>query len=98
VLIDEATIAKLTPAQRGLQIGLQLHWRADPKTWRAAVDAIACPETRQVADDYLRGIVVRMRAAKAAQEGTIARHEPSRAPAPSRADRMGLSKLPPGRR
>lgn len=55
-------LALLTPAQRGLVFALDLHWRADPKTWRARVDEIQEPEARKVADDYLRAIVGRIRA------------------------------------
>lgn len=50
-----------TPRDRGLAIALDLQRRADPKTWRAQVDAIEDLEVRGVADEYLRAIIVRTR-------------------------------------
>lgn len=50
-----------TPAQRGVMQALELQRRADPKTWRRAVDAIPDPEERAAADAYLRDIIARMK-------------------------------------
>jgi hypothetical protein len=61
-LIDAEALAKLRPAQQGLAIAQALHRTADPKAWRAAVDAIEHPDARRAAEDYLRGIAARMRA------------------------------------
>lgn len=58
-----------TPRQRGIWIALELHRRADPKTWRASVDKIEDPEARAAADDYLRGIIQRMKARAEAMRG-----------------------------
>lgn len=61
---------KLTPAQRGLNIGLELHRHHEPKTWRARVDAIEDPEERKAAEDYLRGIIARAKVVKALNKDT----------------------------
>lgn len=60
----------VTARDRGLGLALEIQRRDDPKTWRSKVDAIADPEERAVADDYLRGIVARMKAQRALKKGT----------------------------
>jgi hypothetical protein len=59
----------LTPRDRGLHAALQIQRQHDPRQWRAMVDAIADPEERKVAEDYLRSIIERMRALKALRDG-----------------------------
>lgn len=59
----------LTPRDRGLAEALRIQKTADPREWRARVDAIPDPAERQVAEEYLRGIVARMNALRALRKG-----------------------------
>lgn len=65
---SEADLAKLTPEERGRHRALLLHRYTDPRKWRAEVDAIACPVERATADNYLHGVIIRMRVAVAAKK------------------------------
>ena len=65
-MIDDDTMAKLAPRDRGIWRALNMHRREDPRRWRQLVDAIEDAEERAAADGYLRVIVARMRASKAA--------------------------------
>lgn len=65
--VPEKDWAALTPEQRGLHRALLLQRYTDPKRWRAGVDAIEDPTERAVADNYLRGMVDRIRARVAAE-------------------------------
>ena len=47
--------------ERGLAAAVALQAKVDPRQWRDRVDRIEDPEERQVADDYLRGILERTR-------------------------------------
>ncbi len=58
-----------TPRDRGLSAALRIQRQHDPRQWRAMVDAIADPDERQAAEDYLRSIIERMRALKALRDG-----------------------------
>lgn len=68
--VDPRDWERLTPAQRGLHRALLLHRYSDPRGWRQQVDAIEDTAERAVADDYLRGILVRMKAAVAARKAS----------------------------
>lgn len=50
-----------TARDRGVMRAVEIQRREDPKRWRAAVDAIADAEERAWAEDYLRGILERMK-------------------------------------
>jgi len=65
--VDDEDWAKLTPEKRGLHRAMLLQRYTDPKRWRAAVDAIEDPQERAVADNYLRGMLARIRARVAAE-------------------------------
>ena len=64
---DDEALAKLDPQQRGRAIALHLHAKADPKTWRASVDAIQDDVARAAAEEYLRDVVARTKNVVAAQ-------------------------------
>jgi hypothetical protein len=51
----------LTPRDRGLGHAVRIQKGYPPRQWRAQVDAIEDPAERQVAEDYLRGIIERIR-------------------------------------
>jgi len=66
---SDSDLAKLSPEQRGVWRALILHRYTEPRRWRVAVDAIEDEAERAAADNYLRGIILRMRAAVAAKKG-----------------------------
>lgn len=66
--VDPRDWERLTPEQRGLHRALLLHRYTDPRQWRAEVDSWENPDERATANDYLRGILVRMKAAVAARK------------------------------
>jgi hypothetical protein len=51
---------ELTARDHGLGAAVDIQRRLEPRQWRAAVDAIADPAVRAVADEYLRGCVQRL--------------------------------------
>jgi hypothetical protein len=59
----------LTPERRGLAHALELHRGVDPRQWRVRVDAIEDPIEKKVAEEYLHGIIARMKVARAANGG-----------------------------
>lgn len=66
--VDPRDWEKLTPQQRGLHRALILHRYTDPRKWRESVDAIEDETERAAADNYLRGIIARIRVAVAARK------------------------------
>ncbi len=56
-----------TAREKALGIACDLHRRANPLDWRKRVDAIADAEVRAIVDDYLRGILIRMKVAAKAK-------------------------------
>lgn len=58
----------LTTRDRGLWHALRIQRMCAPAQWRAQVDAIEDPAERQVAEDYLRGIIERIRVLRALRE------------------------------
>jgi hypothetical protein len=67
---------------RGLGHALRIQQaHAEPEAWKAALDAIADPEERRVAREYLKGIWIRTKAAEQARAGgTRAAIIPARCP------------------
>ena len=61
----------LTPQQRGLVEAMRIHRREQPKRWRELVDAIPDNDERKAADDYLGGIVARMRVLAALKKTVV---------------------------
>jgi hypothetical protein len=57
---------KLPSPEKGLALALDIHANIHPRHWRGCVDEIDDPIARARAEEYLRGIVERMRAVKAA--------------------------------
>lgn len=70
----------MSARDRGLSIALNLHRREDPKNWRKYVDAIENLEERAAAEEYLRIILQRMKAAKAAKIAIEKKRDENRAP------------------
>lgn len=58
---------ELTTREKALAIAAELHRRVNPLDWRKRVDAIEDDEIRAIVDEYLRGILHRMKVAKAAK-------------------------------
>lgn len=55
-----------TPHELGLFKAIEIQRLHDPKAWRARVDEIESAEERAAAEEYLRGILTRMKAQRAA--------------------------------
>lgn len=70
----------MSARERGLGIALELQRREDPKNWRKEVDAIEDLEVRAVADQYLRDVIARTKAAKAAKIAIEKKRDENRAP------------------
>jgi hypothetical protein len=60
--IEPQLLARLTPAQQGAAVALELHRRTPPRHWQAQIDALEHPEARAAASSYLEGIAARHRA------------------------------------
>jgi hypothetical protein len=58
------TRSPLTAEDRGLIAALKIQRYETPRDWRACVDRILDADERQVAEQYLRGMLERMKTAK----------------------------------
>jgi hypothetical protein len=61
--------ATLTPRDRGLGHAMRIQRQHDPREWRRQVDAIEDADERAVAEEYLRGMVDRIRVLRALKRG-----------------------------
>lgn len=62
-------LPELTARERGMARALEIQMREEPKRWRQLVDAIENLEERAAADNYLRGIVERMKVVASLRRG-----------------------------